>query len=486
MLIYVIINFIFAYHHEPWFDEARAWEIARVISPSNFSSVLSNEGHPCLWYLFLIPFVRLGLPYEWIKYISLSVMCTASGLLLFSPRIYRVTDLITVVAVIFTPPFMYHYSAIARSYCLATLLIIIIAIMWKTHKDHPVRICIATALLIQTHIFVTGFCFGLCVVMLAESIIRLKEEKKKSCVILASLLIPLGSALFYFIEFRHIFDHAIIKRGDRGMDGYILPFFLQLYNLLGDTGMILLIICIPMVMFYVIYTVIRKKDRSVLLPLIVFISGCVGIAVISHFYITITRGFFLIGIMALFVILNISATDDKHVRAIDVLPVLSVLILLVSVWINHGKMIADDQKSLFSDARHTSQIINSLPKGSVIYNYCAYPCESLLPYLNDSHEMNTPDGHELIEDITYWYERQNKHLRGQNPTLFIEEQHPEYEEIYVLFPMSTNNSQVPPQYCNINYIAAGHEYELIYTSPDDVFFADGLEKFGVMRITLNR
>ena len=64
----VVVNILVIvglYFHEPWFDEAQAYLLAR---DSSFHDLLMYwthyEGHPPLWHLLLRGAVKVGLPYE--------------------------------------------------------------------------------------------------------------------------------------------------------------------------------------------------------------------------------------------------------------------------------------------------------------------------------------------------------------------------------------------------------------------------------------
>ena len=52
--LYVALLCIVASFHEPWFDEAQSWQIARVASLRDILfSIPHYEGHPPLWHLLL-------------------------------------------------------------------------------------------------------------------------------------------------------------------------------------------------------------------------------------------------------------------------------------------------------------------------------------------------------------------------------------------------------------------------------------------------
>ena len=54
-----------AFIHEPWFDEAQAYVVARDASLHDILFYLPHyEGHPPLWHLILKAALIFGLPYE--------------------------------------------------------------------------------------------------------------------------------------------------------------------------------------------------------------------------------------------------------------------------------------------------------------------------------------------------------------------------------------------------------------------------------------
>lgn len=64
MLVYIVGISVISYFHEPWFDEAQAWQIARSASIKDILFKIPHwEGHPQLWHLLLVPFAKLGAPY---------------------------------------------------------------------------------------------------------------------------------------------------------------------------------------------------------------------------------------------------------------------------------------------------------------------------------------------------------------------------------------------------------------------------------------
>jgi hypothetical protein len=486
-IIYALSMIVFAMRHEPWFDESRAWELAKIMDLTNFQEILSNEGHPILWYLFLMPFARLGFPYASISFLSANVMITAAGLLLYYPKNKSMTNLILRGVLLFSPVCFYFYPVISRSYCLSALLIILTTLFFEDRKDHPFRLCITVALLIQTHVFVVGFCFAVCVVSLTEALLLLRKDSKKALRIMMALLIPFISALFYFVEFSRIFEHRILTSGAMGMEGFVFPFFVQLFLLTGTAGMYCLIASLLLTVIYFVLVLYKFELRPAAASIVVFLIACIGYAVICHFYSSDSRGYFLIGYFALFMLWNIYGGKDKTISgaAFMILPLVAAVALTAGMWIYHGKILYDDFNFPFSDAGKTAEAINSLPQDAVIYDYCACPGETVLPYLNEGRVLLTVDGHTVKDDVTFWNERLTEYTGGANPTQFVKDSNPGLKEIYVLYPL-TDSPTFPEQYRDTDYISAGYDHEILYESADDVFYYYGLERFGIMKISFDR
>ena len=102
-------------HHEPWADEAQAWQIARSNTlPALFHTAIHYEISPGLWHAFLWLLVRLHLPYAGLPWVSASIALCGVCLLLFASPL----PLALRVMLPFTYFFAFQYSVVARSYVL--------------------------------------------------------------------------------------------------------------------------------------------------------------------------------------------------------------------------------------------------------------------------------------------------------------------------------------------------------------------------------
>lgn len=137
--------------HEPWFDEAQAWLIARDASYHDILLVRPHyEGHPPLWWLLLSVPAKLGAPYE----IGLKSVQFLRALLMISLLVFRCPLPAPVVALLpFTYFLCYQYGVIARPYALMVAAMFLSTITWKGRDAHPWRFSLSLALLCSASSF---------------------------------------------------------------------------------------------------------------------------------------------------------------------------------------------------------------------------------------------------------------------------------------------------------------------------------------------
>ncbi|MDE7285490.1 MAG: hypothetical protein K2N55_01425, partial [Lachnospiraceae bacterium] len=75
---YLIFNGVLLARHELWRDEANVWLMAKELSPLQLFSEIKYQGHPCLWYLLIMPFAKAGLPFQTISFISYLIMAVTT------------------------------------------------------------------------------------------------------------------------------------------------------------------------------------------------------------------------------------------------------------------------------------------------------------------------------------------------------------------------------------------------------------------------
>ena len=122
--------------HEPWFDEAQAWLIARDSTlPELLTTRMRYEGTPPLWHLILLPAVRLHLPYATLNVIAALISLVGVWLVVrrapFPPVVRALLP--------FSFFIFYQYGVVARSYCLLAPLLFALAIVYPRKLEQPWR-----------------------------------------------------------------------------------------------------------------------------------------------------------------------------------------------------------------------------------------------------------------------------------------------------------------------------------------------------------
>ena len=115
-------------YHEPWADEAQAWQLARNLSLSDlFQTYIRYEGSPGLWHFLLWIFIRAHITYTGMHWICGAIAAAATALLIFKSPLPRYLRLVLP----FTYFLLFQYAVVARSYVLVPCLLFLIALCWK-------------------------------------------------------------------------------------------------------------------------------------------------------------------------------------------------------------------------------------------------------------------------------------------------------------------------------------------------------------------
>lgn len=196
--LFFLINLALVLTHEPYFNEANQWQIARQASPAELPDILKTEGHPILYYLLLMPLAKLGLPMIAANILSLLIMTLAVFLFVK----YAPFKKYAIVLTVFSVGFMYYLPVFARNYCLAALGVVLVGATYRDRLRHPVRYCLSLALLLQSHILAAGLVSVLFVIFCVEYMVNLRKKTPKlpakkvyiaaAVIVLASLAVLVG------------------------------------------------------------------------------------------------------------------------------------------------------------------------------------------------------------------------------------------------------------------------------------------------------
>lgn len=158
-----LVSFAIPYH-EPWADEAQAWQLARSLSLHDlFQTHVRYEGTPGLWHFLLWLLVRLHVSYVGLHWICGAIALTAASILVLKSPFPRYLKL----SLPFTYFLLFQYAIVARSYVLVPLLLFIIAACWK---KSPVVMAVLLGLLGNVALHASMISGGLAIVYFAEQI----------------------------------------------------------------------------------------------------------------------------------------------------------------------------------------------------------------------------------------------------------------------------------------------------------------------------
>lgn len=131
---YVLLVGVTVAHHEPWFDEAQAWLIARDATWSDLLFTLPRyEGSPMLWHTLLALPARSGLPFACESVIAATF--AAGGVLMLLARSPLPKYLAAMAP--FTFFLVYQYAVVAHSYVLMPLLLFLCADLYPSRFRRP-------------------------------------------------------------------------------------------------------------------------------------------------------------------------------------------------------------------------------------------------------------------------------------------------------------------------------------------------------------
>ena len=166
LILYTSALIFIMYYHEPWFDEAQAWLIARDATILEIlSSITHYEGHPPIWFFILMPFAKSGIPFEiGIKAVNFTLVTLAMGIFIFKAPFHRFIR----CTIPFTYFFFYQYGVISRNYSLLMLGFVLSALMYKDRNEKPFRFIAALSLICGSSAYGMLIAGGIAIVWLGE------------------------------------------------------------------------------------------------------------------------------------------------------------------------------------------------------------------------------------------------------------------------------------------------------------------------------
>jgi hypothetical protein len=150
--LFALLTAALTLHHVMWFDEMQAWLLVRD-SPT-LAALFHNlhyEGHPSLWYLLLYPLTRISVHPAAMQLLNYVLALAVAALILTALR----QRPLQATLIIFSSILFNEYCTFARSYLLASLLLLAAVRLFLADRPRPILAAICLGLAINTHFLTT-------------------------------------------------------------------------------------------------------------------------------------------------------------------------------------------------------------------------------------------------------------------------------------------------------------------------------------------
>ncbi|MGB6831070.1 MAG: hypothetical protein WBE41_23695 [Terracidiphilus sp.] len=375
-------------YHEPFADEAQAWQLARSLPLTTlFHRFIRYEGSPGLWHFLLWAMNRIHIGYAGMHWIAGAIAVCGVALLLFKSPLPGWLK--------FTLPFTYfllfQYPVVARNYVLVPLLLFLVAIGWK---KSPLGVAVALGLLANTALHAAAISGGLAVVYAIERwrdrAGGISREERRKLLLCTSLLV----AFYAFAIWTAWPPHDLALSRVRGEHpNYLLS---AVQSLIWG-------ICQPPFLSVAFWVIVglwfgARRKFLYLLP-VLFFAGMSGFAYFTWWH---------AGLLVPLIVCLLWITWPEHgaepIQFEKTLRVaLGVMIATQTLWAGYAYVF--DHYRAFSPDRAAAEFLEPYVASntpiavtyikSVKWNGYAYPAVGILPYFDRNIFMNLP--------YTFWW-----------------------------------------------------------------------------------
>ncbi|MBK8078950.1 MAG: hypothetical protein IPK25_00900 [Saprospiraceae bacterium] len=346
LLLLIYVKF---FVHELWKDEWQAWFVAKDKNLIEIISFLNYEGHPAIWYFYLLPFTWLSavlpVPEEYILTFA-HVLPASAVLYLF----WKKFDLPSLVKISFALSYflIFEYGVVNRGYIFVILFLFLA--VYFLRKENNKGLAWSLFLLCQTEVF------GVFMATALGAYWFLKEKKIGSDVVKY-----LGAGLLIFVisvfprESGHIAktQGKMIEFGDRmlvslqgNLTNAFLPGITPDTSLFGWNTLGVLISLALIVGFIVIF----RKEKNLFIP---FLLVSIMSFLFSLFF--FVGGIRQWGMMFIFLIAILALSDKKLFADAKILLLVIFIGIVQSVY--GIKALYSDINLPFSNAKETGLYI---------------------------------------------------------------------------------------------------------------------------------
>ncbi|MBO4680898.1 MAG: hypothetical protein J5623_03265 [Clostridiales bacterium] len=363
--VHLIINGYLVVIHEPWRDEVHAWLITQYMSVPEMIAFSRYEAHPILWNLILLPFAKTGAPIWTMNVISYICVSISAGLFVFKTKVHTLAKIL----ILFTVPFVYTYSSLARNYCLILLLGMIISVLYSKRLEHPIIYSICVSMLVFTHSMAWGFVAGITITFHIKEIIakvfkKSLLERKNFCSVCIGFGLIVLSTVFAVITLYGKRSAVLSVFQSENTDNVILSMLL------------LLLMCF----IYLLFT----KGRMWKEALIIGTSFLFMIVIYKTVYsAVIFQRLILIPVYSLLVLIIIFSEykDLSKINKTCIYFIFLCSIIFNGCMVQTFKNIKEDISREYSSAREMARYINqNLPDEETILVDTGIMSQTIVPY----------------------------------------------------------------------------------------------------------
>lgn len=441
-LAYMIFNSILLARHELWRDEANVWLMARELSPIQLFREIKYQGHPCLWYLLVMPLAKLGLPFRSIGILSLSVMAVTAGLFLWKAPF---NTLVKVVCV-FSPIFSYFYADIARNYCLIAFLLMLLAWCYPQRNRKGFWYGLLLGLLVQSDTIAIAPAGMLSLVWLWENVSASLKEKNFEPIkrILGGIWIPLASFLLWVAQFYQVSDSPAfqVNRPEfRELLREIRDYsFWILERLSGQSQSLCRVLLVLFILLLLVVSVRIRNIAAFSVMSAAFLFEAVFSVMVYqlHYWHFIALCFVLIWTMW---IMYAQRQDRQREDAGSgiALAGLQILLLVFSIFMimqwnseEESSNLDNALHGLYSDGVHTAEFIGeNISPDEIIISTNVAMASSVLAYLSSDYDFYFAGNGEIASYADY-AEGQSRQISVSSLLKWLSTNFPEKEEFYLL------------------------------------------------------
>ena len=189
---YIVITLPFMLSHIPWYDEAHAYMQAYFMNIHNWTSIVSAEGHPLLWFLLIMPFAKFNWHYPYPMLIINYIFCIGSIIVLWTMSPFNKWIKLVIT---FSSMYIIYFPVVARGYSLGILLLFLLSALYKNKLQHPILYPVLVALTLNLNIIcgIGASWFGL-----IFFIDLLKSSLNTKTKVISTSILVLSTLLFIF------------------------------------------------------------------------------------------------------------------------------------------------------------------------------------------------------------------------------------------------------------------------------------------------